>query len=660
VPWSGGCEDSLQGARGLEDGVGGSEQVWDQFEQNETLFGVSSSYQEEIYTTPLDQNAMPQSVREKADRIAHEIESGNMASEVEERVDYDEDQFSSVQNSGVSRKKDARIGDVSSLAARSAAQNPKLPRRANMPSIEAMLQADAASVTANSGAASPVAASAIGMSDAPPAQVSLTSAHLAQHDYHLSSNQGDGFSRESKAKRGLITAHTAHSPVRTPKVSEMKRINALNLEPALPKLDIGARTDWVNFKSSKSTAKPAHCCKEVKQGFAESLEMFQKRMAPKQQREQPQASAQASPPNEQQSSQQQPQQPQQPQSQLQSQQQQPQQQPPQQQPPLQLPLQPPQQAPQQPPQQHGEMQGQRVNKGMNVYSQQMRPDGMDSGRKFALNPQAAVFTPSCTGNSTQSSQTKASGPGAPQFAIHSSSNNELLHKTLADILDCFYDQAKREPPDYPSPDWPDVSGSSYHDVLGQPSSANPPATIAAMSMPVSHWQSQAPGQMGPGALIPAGVAPNMMQQGFIMTNAPGGGQPGQTFQQLYATGTAPAQRPQGGGNVGHQQSMVFNNQQNMMGQPPSMAMPAGMVGPQSSQNPGGVAMGTVPKFASPSVMPMVMQAGQFTPGFMQQQGQGQPNQPGPQGAGPQQGQMMQPMFHRSMGGPPHQMSGHEG
>merc|ERR1712137_136258 len=116
-------------------------------------------------------------------------------------------------------------------------------------------------------------------------------------------------------------------PVRTPKVSEMKRINALNLEPALPKLDIGARTDWVNFKSSKSTAKPAHCCKEVKQGFAESLEMFQKRMAPKQQREQPQASTQSSPPNEQQSSQQQPQQ----------------------QPPLQLPLQqPPQQAPQQP------------------------------------------------------------------------------------------------------------------------------------------------------------------------------------------------------------------------------------------------------------------------------------------------------------------------
>lgn len=85
----------------------------------------------------------------------------------------------------------------------------------------------------------------------------------------------DAFFREHRMKRGLITAHSA-SP--SPVLAEMKGVNALNLEPALPKLDSQTRTDWIDFKKSRmrTTSKPGQEV-ALKHEFQLSLEIFKKR-----------------------------------------------------------------------------------------------------------------------------------------------------------------------------------------------------------------------------------------------------------------------------------------------------------------------------------------------------------------------------------------------
>lgn len=52
----------------------GSTKAWDQFETNARLFGTTSTYQEELYTTKLDKSGADYKKREKeADRLAAEI-----------------------------------------------------------------------------------------------------------------------------------------------------------------------------------------------------------------------------------------------------------------------------------------------------------------------------------------------------------------------------------------------------------------------------------------------------------------------------------------------------------------------------------------------------------------------------------------------------------
>ncbi|KAL2493297.1 Polyadenylate-binding protein-interacting protein 4 [Abeliophyllum distichum] len=48
---------------------------WDQFEANETLFGVTSTFNEELYTTKLDRGPRMRELEREAKRIAREIES---------------------------------------------------------------------------------------------------------------------------------------------------------------------------------------------------------------------------------------------------------------------------------------------------------------------------------------------------------------------------------------------------------------------------------------------------------------------------------------------------------------------------------------------------------------------------------------------------------
>ena len=48
---------------------------WDQFETNETLFGVKSTFNEELYTTKLEKGPKTRELEKQALRIAREIEA---------------------------------------------------------------------------------------------------------------------------------------------------------------------------------------------------------------------------------------------------------------------------------------------------------------------------------------------------------------------------------------------------------------------------------------------------------------------------------------------------------------------------------------------------------------------------------------------------------
>merc|ERR1719471_2576548 len=65
------------------------------------MYGVSTTYHDELYTTKLDPAKLPKEVRDKADRIARELEGGQMASEKEGILQGEEDdeeaRFSAVQ-----------------------------------------------------------------------------------------------------------------------------------------------------------------------------------------------------------------------------------------------------------------------------------------------------------------------------------------------------------------------------------------------------------------------------------------------------------------------------------------------------------------------------------------------------------------------------------
>mmetsp|Transcript_41591 Transcript_41591/g.114623 ORF Transcript_41591/g.114623 Transcript_41591/m.114623 type:complete len:776 (+) Transcript_41591:198-2525(+) len=633
VPWAGGQEAGDEG-EGLDEHTH-DVRAWDQFDTNAHLYGVTSTYHEELYTTKLDPSAIPKEKREEAERIAREIESGQMASEVDGRIeaqDQDGDEeaaFSSVQTNRA--KKDVNVGSLpSAKAAGIMLPLPELPA---------------------SGSGS----------------VPLTREHLSQHDRdNLSTCPSDGFAREHRTKRGMITAHSAHSPMRSsPMLSEMKRINALNLEPALPKLDDKTRNDWINFKQNqtRNSAKSVQG-NGLKHEFQQSLEIINRREAASKQREQ--QAAQATPTAD----------------------------------------------------TCGDLQGRWGGKGSGAQSPGGPSDagascgqaqgnmlgflsksevGAESARaftfnpkakEFSFNPSAAVFSPSGAGgpptaspsNATaMSPQAKAPAGPTVQFQVYAA-NPDLLQKTLGDILESFFDRAQGDAPEHSPPDWPEATGSSFHEALGQPNASSPVPPAALMScaggtMP-GPWQQQGPhqmpqggapqGQMQPG---PGGGPQQMVPQGFMVAaaNAPGGQQP-QMYPQMYP-GSGPVQRPQNGGNMpSQQQPMVFNqqamvaqqhagNQQQSGGGQP-MAMPAGMVNAaQGGQNPG-VAMGPVPKFGA-QMVPMVMPAGQYPQGNGSQHSgqQGQMMQ--------QQGQMgMQPAWGQPDGrrhsGGPHQMGGMEG
>merc|ERR1719424_1622398 len=98
--------------------------------------------------------------------------------------------------------------------------------------------------------------------------------------------QGDD-ALDPRAKRNL--GSNSPAMMKTSMISEMKRINALNLEPAVPKLEDKAGSDWINFQhQSRNTNKPAGG-NSLKMEFQQSLDLIQKRENSKlQQKEQQQ------------------------------------------------------------------------------------------------------------------------------------------------------------------------------------------------------------------------------------------------------------------------------------------------------------------------------------------------------------------------------------
>lgn len=573
VAWAPAEGDLIDGA--LEDDPIGhhATQPWDQFSANKDMFGIASTWNEELYTTKLDTSTIPREKREEAERIAREIETGQCAAEVDGRIEGTTDADGEEENA------------FSAVARRKAIQP------------------------------------ATGSQTELPAGVPLTRDALSQHD-HLSGQ--DGFAREHRAKRGMITAH---SPMRSPMISEMKRINALNLEPALPKLDDKTRNDWINFKQCASSQKRSatHSVQGgngVKHEFQQSLdqmsntsasagypgtptmnkekalEQIRKELAKAQTGCPTTGADSATAPGTLEVGRRA-----------------------QQKPTLPLPA-------------HGAAAADRKSFAFNP-----------GAKEFTFNPSASSFTPQSSGAPASSAPAQVSSPQVaktssattgPQFKPFEVSP-ELLKKSLEQVLDTFYENGTAGEKAWTVvPAWPDVGHVSFKEVLGQPNPNNPLPPVGAIAagsagfgapaggggtMPGA-WQGQAAGQMPPTTPVPGGpgTPTQMVPQGFMVAPSPANG--GQ--QQMY-----PPMFPGPGGAV-----PVFN-QQTIMGGQGSM-MPAGMVAQQGGGTPG--AMTPVPKFGSQVGPGMVMTpVGQFPQGFVPQQAMGQPGQQATQGQPAQPG-----------------------
>lgn len=611
-------ETALEVLGGL--GSRGDAAQWDQFQTNERIYGITSTYSEELYTTKLDPASIPREKREEAERIAREIESGRMASEVEgcldgegpedEALEDEELAFSAVGGTGAYRRKELAGGG----GAAASSKGRGVGRAATAPLAELPL-------VPNQGG--------------PGFPMPLTKEHLNQHEA-LSGVAGDSYAREHRTKRGMITAH---SPMRSPMISEMKRINALNLEPALPKLDDKTRNDWINFKQSqtRTTAKSAQG-HALKNEFQQSLELIQKREASKQA-----AAAEAA---------------------------------------------------------NGES-GRRASaaSGTAMSSGSKAEVGSELGRfggagdagrskfafnpaakEFSFNPGAASFTPTNAMSGGRDGQAKAASqassgavaaatssnapaPAAqgsgPQFLPYKA-NPEMLRRSLHEVLDKLLEKSMTEKPEACTPEWPGATGVSFHEVLGQPNPANPLPPMGAMAGGCQGGGGTAPGWGGP-AQVPPGGGPQMMPQGFMVPTGAGGPQSQMGYPQMYG-GQGQPQQP-GPGQQQQPQSGPQGPQAGQQPQPGPMVFQQGMGQPGLQMPTGGGqgTMGAMPKFGQ--MVPVMLPAGQFGPqGFVPQQGQMMPP-----GQMMQQGQMMQPgAFHMQRGGqmggpgPGHQMGGHDG
>lgn len=518
VPWN---ADGSYGQElgGLEDGH--NDGKWDQFAVNEQKYGVSSTFNEEYYTTPLDKSSIPAEKREEADQIARQIEAGQTHAEVEDRVDVDGD-----------GDEEARFGAAAPLAntgSRAFNSNRPLPQVPERPGQEL------ANVQDRSG------------------------------------------------RKGMI--------------SEMKRINALNLEPT------SAKHDDSNVRGGRGLKDPAQRNPQRMSGnnadlkveFQQSLQVISQQEAKRNRKTAGDGEMGPWEGNNTQAS------------------------------------------------------GDKSKNQPGALAKAGDPSrqGFSFNPKapaFSLNPQAGEFMPGGSNNAAANpapaaTPAKSTGPG-PMLKLDKKSTKQQL-KGLGDILEMFFQRAKHSSPESAAPDWPDAKGPSYKDVLGQPNpqasarvgAANLGAAQHMQQMQGGGWQQQNQGQQqqpqqtgqqvqqqqvpqqnappnqeqqgGPQMVGQGMTMQPMMPQAFVVNNASGGQQNQMQYGQMYG-GPGQGQPHQGQGMA--QPTIVFNQ---------AGGMPQGGVNmvPMQLQNQQGqmagvTAGGAMPKFGGPQqqmvVVPMML------------------------------------------------------
>jgi len=247
--------------------------------------------------------------------------------------------------------------------------------------------------------------------------------------------RGEVFAREHRAKRELITAHL---PLRgMPIAPDMRAISALNLEPAVPKLDAKTWGDWLNFKLQSRTSSQAS---DLKAQFRQSLEVFKMRAVAKSLPEEEAPEAPEAQP---------------------------------------LP---------------------RRARGRPVASSDSAATASSMHRAVASNaeayPQDAGRQKRPSGRGSGGEPSRAQGGAAEESraggarpavandaALSPKPRSPPAHDFLGTLLEPFYRQALREQPGQCSPEWPGRCGASYREVMGVPQ----PALVQA----IAHGSAQA-------------------------------------------------------------------------------------------------------------------------------------------------------------------------
>lgn len=558
-------------------------QEFDQFEVARRMTGRDSGdFQMEQYTTQLDVKKMDPETRRKADAIAREIEAGTQHSHAEEKLE------------GGDREGDeeAAFGASQPIVKREEPQEQQAKASGSIPQLP----------TRELGGASPP--------------------HLPGGN-RLANDLG------GQKQRGMM--------------SEMKRINALNLEPTLPKIDNVRRP----FKESNSRSRQSQGAMDLKAEFQQSLERIKGKEAAKAKTPSGapgsgDATWSAS------------------QSQGQSQ----------------FAMAP----------QTSDQGGYPNNGGGDSTKSMSKASSLNPQAKaFSMNPQAGEFTPSGGAAAPAAVSTpQANKPviSMKQFPVLKTKNWETARKDLKELLEPFFQKSK-DPmsPQNTVAEWANAKGPPYIQTLGQPRAGTQqpqmtPGPCAGSC--AGGWQQRPQGPQGHGPSMNPATAGNSggaqpsaddwraksLQQAQPMTQpgqgvTAGGNQP-QMYGQMYM-GAGPAQ---GCGGCMPQQSQ--QHQQQQQPQQPSQQLP------QQQQGPGGFApqmmmagcpqqgqmmmvaagqgggqcgmnmvnSGAMPKMPGPQQQMMVMQ-GQGAQGQQQQQMMYVMVAPGQGGCFPQQGFMPQ-------------------
>lgn len=220
----------------LHDGPG-PQHGWDQFEANRRLFGVETSFKEELYTTKLDKANCTISEAEAA-RIAAEIERSGAAAGVAGNMHLAEERGLAVDDSGIDEEEKYSAvlrepGDASTSAPVATGKWVPPNRRGAATGPAAA----AAGPTAGSGAA-PIPIPMDARREAAKVRMALA---------------GAGPRRDRSSPYGTPPGGAGRSPLITsPLIGDRQQLEALDLNPGVPKIDKDVRREFAEFKKQQA------------------------------------------------------------------------------------------------------------------------------------------------------------------------------------------------------------------------------------------------------------------------------------------------------------------------------------------------------------------------------------------------------------------------